>query len=130
LERKIRVLMAIAGLDAHSQGAIVVTQALRDAGAEVIYTGLHQTPEEIVLSAIQEDVDVIGISSHAGAHLTFLPKVINLLKENNADGIPVILGGAIAKEDSLALKEIGAREVFGPGTDTRKIIQFIKDITA
>ena len=130
LERKkIRVLIAIAGLDSHSRGAMVVAEALRDAGMEVIYTGLHQSPEKIVKSAIQESVDVIGVSAHSGAQLTIMPKIMNLLRENKTDNIPVILGGVVPKEDIRALKEIGVREVFGLGTDTRKIVQFIKDIT-
>ena len=129
MERKIRVLIAIAGLDSHSRGAMVVAEALRDAGMEVVYTGLHQSPEEIVKSAIQESVDVIGVSMHSGTQLTIMPKIMNLLRENEANDIPVILGGVVPKEDILALKEIGVREVFGVGTDTRKIIQFIKDIT-
>jgi len=128
MERKIRVLIATAGLDSHSRGAIVVAEALRNAGMEVIYTGLHQSPEEIVKSAIQESADVIGVSMHSGTQLTIMPTIMNLLRENKADNIPVILGGVVPKQDVLALKEIGVREVFGVGTDTRKIIQFIKDI--
>jgi len=128
MERKIRVIIAIAGLDSHSRGAIVVAEALRNAGMEVIYTGLHQSPEEIVKSAIQESADVIGVSMHSGTQLTIMPTIMNLLRENKADNIPVILGGVVPKQDVLALKEIGVREVFGVGTDTRKIIQFIKDI--
>lgn len=129
MERKIRVLIAVAGLDSHSRGAMVVAEALRDAGMEVVYTGLHQSPEKIVKSAIQESVDVIGVSAHSGVQLTVMPKIMNLLRENKADNISVILGGVVPKEDILALKEIGVREVFGLGADTRKIVQFIKDIT-
>ena len=129
MKRKIRILIAIAGLDSHSRGAMVVAEALRDAGMEVIYTGLHQSPEEIVKSAVQESVDVIGVSMHSGTQLIIMPKIMNLLRENKADNISVILGGVVPKEDILALKEIGVREVFGAGTDTRKIAQFIKDIT-
>ena len=111
MERKIRALVAIAGLDSHSRGAIVVAEALRDAGMEVIYAGLHQSAEEIVKSAIQESVDVIGVSMHSGTQLTIAPKIMKLLKENKADTIPLILGGVIPKEDTLALKEIGVSEV-------------------
>lgn len=109
---------------------MVVAEALRDAGMEVIYTGLHQSSEEIVGSAIQESVDVIGVSMHSGTQLTITPKIMNLLKENRASNIPVILGGIIPKEDIIALKKIGVREVFGAGADTRDIVQCIKDITA
>ena len=129
MERKLRVLIAVAGLDSHSRGAMVVAEALRNAGIEVIYTGLHQSPEEIVTSAMQESVDIIGVSMHSGTQLAIMPKIIKLLKANNAGNIPVILGGVVPKEDILALKEIGVCEVFGVGTDTRKIIQFIKGIT-
>jgi len=129
MERKLRVLIAVAGLDSHSRGAMVVAEALRNAGIEVIYTGLHQSPEEIVKSAMQESVDIIGVSMHSGTQLAIMPKIIELLKVNNAGNIPVILGGVVPKEDIQALKEIGVCEVFGVGTDTRKIIQFIKGIT-
>ena len=129
MERKIRILIAIAGLDIHNRGAMVVADALRDAGMEVIYTGLHQSAERIVKSAIQESVDVIGLSIHSGTQLTIMPKIMNLLKENKVDNIPVILGGSVHKEDIPVLKEIGVREVFGSGTDTKIIAQFIKDIT-
>ena len=129
MERKIRILIATAGLDSHSRGAMVVAEALKDAGMEVIYLGLRQSPEEIVKSAIQESADVIGVSMHSGTQLTIIPKIINMLKENKADNIPVILGGVVPKEDILTLKEVGVREVFGAGADTRKIVQFIKDIT-
>lgn len=125
--KKIRVLIAVAGLDSHSRGAMVVAEALRNAGMEVIYTGLHQSPQEIVNSALQEGVDIIGISMHSGTQLTIMPRIINLLADSNVDNIPVIVGGVIPKEDVNTLKSIGVREVFGVGTDTRKIIQFIQN---
>jgi methylmalonyl-CoA mutase, C-terminal domain len=103
----------------------VVARALRDAGFEVIYTGLHQTPEQIVETAIQEDVDHIGLSILSGAHMTLIPKVIELLKKNNASDIPVSVGGIIPEEDILNLKKIGVKGVFGPGTETKDIVDFI-----
>ena len=129
LGRKKRVLIAVAGLDSHSRGAMVVAEALRDGGMEVVYTGLRQTPEEIVKAAIQESVDVVGVSVHSGAQLTIMPKVLNLLRENKAGDIPVIVGGVVPKQDVVTLKDVGVREVFGVGTDTRKIVRFIQDIT-
>lgn len=127
MEKKIRVLMAKPGLDGHDRGVKVVARALRDSGMEVIYTGLHQTPEQIVEAAIQEDVDVIGLSILSGAHMTLFPKIIELLKKNNAEDILVTGGGIIPKEDILELKKIGISEIFGPGTPTTNIIQFIEE---
>ena len=124
--KKIRVLIAKPGLDGHDRGAKVVARALRDAGMEVIYTGLRQTPEQIVETAIQEDVDVIGLSILSGAHTHLFPKVMELLKENNIKDIIVMGGGVIPKEDIPELKKVGIAEIFTPGTDTRDIIKFIK----
>lgn len=124
--KKIRVLIAKPGLDGHDRGAKVIARALRDSGMEVIYTGLRQTPEQIVEAAIQEDVNVIGLSILSGAHNFLFPKVIQLLKEKNADDILVIGGGVIPDEDIPGLKEAGIAEVFTPGTPTSKIIDFIK----
>ena len=124
--KKIRVLIAKPGLDGHDRGAKVVARALRDAGMEVIYTGLRQTPEQIVETAIQEDVDVIGMSILSGAHTHLFPKVMELLKENNIEDIIVMGGGVIPEEDIPELKKVGIAEIFTPGTDTRDIIKFIK----
>ncbi|MBA3061640.1 cobalamin B12-binding domain-containing protein [bacterium] len=124
--KKIRVLIAKPGLDGHDRGAKVVARALRDAGMEVIYTGLRQTPEQIVETAIQEDVDVIGLSILSGAHTHLFPKVMELLKENNVEDIIVIGGGVIPEEDIPELKKVGVAEIFTPGTDTRDIIKFIE----
>lgn len=124
--KKIRVLIAKPGLDGHDRGAKVVARALRDAGMEVIYTGLRQTPEQIVETAIQEDVDVIGLSILSGAHTHLFPKVMELLKENNIEDIVVMGGGVIPEEDIPELKRLGIAEIFTPGTDTRDIIKFIK----
>jgi len=124
--KKIRVLIAKPGLDGHDRGAKVVARALRDAGMEVIYTGLRQTPEQIVETAIQEDVDVIGLSILSGAHTHLFPKVMELLKENNIEDIVVIGGGVIPEEDIPELKRLGIEGIFTPGTDTRDIIKFIE----
>ena len=125
--KKIRVLIAKPGLDGHDRGAKVVARALRDAGMEVIYTGLRQTPEQIVETAIQEDVDVIGLSILSGAHTHIFPKVMELLKENNVEDIVVMGGGVIPEEDIPELKKAGIAEIFTSGTDTRDIINFIKE---
>ena len=125
-EKKIRVLIAKPGLDGHDRGAKIVARALRDAGMEVIYTGLHQTAEQIVEAAIQEDVNHIGLSCLSGAHMTLFPRVIELLKENNAEDIVVTAGGIIPEEDIHKLKEIGVAEIFGPGTPTTEIVEFIR----
>jgi len=124
--KKIRVLIAKLGLNGHDRGAKVVARALRDAGMEVIYTGLHQTPEQVMETAIQEDVDVIGISLLSGAHMTLFPMVQKLLKEHKIDNIMIIGGGIIPEEDSSKLKQAGIAEIFGPGTDTREIVDFIR----
>lgn len=125
-ERKIKVLIAKPGLNGHDRGAKVVARALRDAGMEVVYTGLRQTPEQIVETAIQEDVDVVGLSILSGAHMTLLPKVVQLLKEKGMDDVLVIAGGIIPTDDIPKLKEAGIAEVFGPGTPMKTIIEFIK----
>jgi len=126
-ERKIRVLIAKPGLDGHSRGAKVVAYGLRDAGFEVIYTGLHQVPLQIVNTAIQEDVDVIGLSILSGAHLTLTQRIIQGLQEKGAGDKMVIVGGVISPDDTLKLKGMGVAEVFTSGTSIRQISQFIKD---
>ncbi len=125
---KIRILIAKPGLDGHDRGAKVVARALRDAGMEVIYTGLRQTPEQIVEAAIQEDVDFIGLSCLSGAHNNLFPRVINLLKEQNAADIKVFGGGVIPQSDIPFLKESGIVEIFGPGTSTEVTVSFIKQL--
>jgi methylmalonyl-CoA mutase C-terminal domain/subunit len=127
MDRPIRVLVAKPGLDGHDRGAKVISRALRDAGMEVIYTGLRQTPEQIVNAAIQEDVDVVALSILSGAHNTLLPKVVELLKAENADDILVVGGGVIPDDDIPFLKEQGIVEVFTPGTPTSTTIEFIKN---
>jgi methylmalonyl-CoA mutase C-terminal domain/subunit len=126
MERKIRVLVAKPGLDGHDRGAKVVASAFRDAGMEVVYTGLHQTPEMIAEAAIQEDVDVVGLSILSGAHMTLFPKVVDLLKQQGASDKLVIAGGIIPKEDGEKLRDIGVAEVFGPGTPTTEIVDYVK----
>ena len=126
MERKIRVLVAKPGLDGHDRGAKVVARALRDSGMEVIYTGLHQTADMIVNSAIQEDVDVIGLSLLSGAHMTLFTDVTKLLKEKGMEDVIVVGGGIIPEEDAAALKKQGVRGVFGPGTPIQDIVEFIK----
>lgn len=126
-ERKIRVLIAKPGLDGHDRGAKVVARALRDAGMEVIYTGLRQTPEMIVESAIQEDVDVIGLSILSNAHMAIFPKIVELLKKDGRDDILLFAGGIIPDDDVPALKAMGFRGIFGPGADTREIVKFIRE---
>ncbi|MEE9116111.1 MAG: cobalamin B12-binding domain-containing protein [Thermoplasmata archaeon] len=122
--KKIRVLIAKPGLDGHDRGAKVVARALRDAGMEVIYTGLHQTPEMIAEAAIQEDVDVVGLSCLSGAHMTLFPRVVELLREKGAGDILVTAGGIIPDEDVPKLKEAGIAATFGPGTSLEEIIEF------
>ena len=127
MDRKIKVLVAKPGLDGHDRGAKVVARALRDAGMEVVYTGLRQTPEQIVNAAIQEDVDVIGLSCLSGAHNTLFPKVMELLKEEDADDIIVLAGGIIPDDDHDGLEECGIGGIFTPGTSTQDIVKFIKE---
>ena len=124
--RPIRVLVAKPGLDGHDRGAKVIARALRDAGMEVIYTGLRQTPEQIVAAAVQEDVDVVGMSILSGAHNYLFPRVVELLKEQGVDDVLIIGGGVIPDEDIPALKEAGVAEIFTPGTTTTEMIDFIK----
>ena len=124
---KIRVLIAKPGLDGHDRGAKVIARALRDAGMEVIYTGLRQTPEMIAEAALQEDVDVVGLSVLSGAHLTLVPKIVDRLKENGLDDILIVVGGIIPEEDVGSLREAGVKGVFGPGTSTEDIIAFIRE---
>jgi methylmalonyl-CoA mutase C-terminal domain/subunit len=123
--KKIRVLIAKPGLDGHDRGAKVICRALRDAGMEVIYTGLRRTPEEIVSAAIQEDVDVIGLSILSGAHPILFPKIISLLRRNKAGDIPVIAGGIIPEKDIAGMKKAGIQEIFLPGTTTQAIVDWI-----
>jgi len=125
--RKIRILVAKPGLDGHDRGAKIIARALRDGGFEVIYTGLHQTPEMIVAAAIQEDVDGIGLSIMSGAHMTLAPAVIDLLKQQNASDIAVFLGGIIPADDIPRLKEAGVREVFLPGTSTEDVNAWVRE---
>jgi len=126
-ERRIRVLVAKPGLDSHDRGAKVIARAFRDAGMEVIYTGLRQTPEQVVETALQEDVDVIALSILSGAHLALFPRIIELLKQRGLDDVLVFAGGIIPKEDVPHLKEIGIAEVFGPGTRTETLVKFIQE---
>jgi methylmalonyl-CoA mutase, C-terminal domain len=126
-ERKVRVIVAKPGLDGHDRGAKIVARALRDGGFEVIYTGLHQTPEQIVATAIQEDVDAIGLSVLSGAHNYLFARVLELLREKGADDIAVFGGGIIPAEDIAALKALGVKELFTPGTSTQDIVRFVRD---
>jgi len=126
MKRKLRVLVAKPGLDGHDRGAKVVANALRDAGMEVIYTGLHQTPDIIAEAAVQEDVDVIGLSILSGAHMTIFPRILELLKEKGAEHIKLIGGGIIPEDDIEELESMGVSKIFGPGTDTRDIVDYLK----
>jgi methylmalonyl-CoA mutase C-terminal domain/subunit len=126
----IRVLIAKPGLDGHDRGAKIVARALRDAGMEVIYTGLRQTPEMIVEAALQEDVDVVGLSILSGAHMTLFPKVLNLLRENGMEDVLVVGGGIIPQEDVPVLQEMGVAMIFGPGSPLQDIVAFIQDQVA
>jgi methylmalonyl-CoA mutase C-terminal domain/subunit len=129
-EKKIRVLVAKPGLDGHDRGAKVISRALRDAGFEVIYTGLRRTPEEIVNAAIQEDADVIGLSILSGAHNVLFPQVMNLLDQKGIDDVRVIAGGIIPEKDIAGLKKIGISEVFLPGSSTKDIVRWIQENVA
>ena len=124
--RKIRVVVAKPGLDGHDRGAKIIARALRDAGMEVIYTGLHQTPEQIVETVLQEDADAVGLSILSGAHMTLVPRVVELLREQDADDVVVTVGGTIPSQDIPELKELGVAEVFTPGAPTQDIIDFIR----
>ncbi len=125
-ERKIRIMVAKPGLNGHDRGAKIIARGFRDAGFEVIYTGLHQTPEQITAAAIQEDVDGIGLSSLAGAHDYLFPRVVELLKEKGADDIVVFGGGIIPEEDIPKLKEVGVREIFPPGTSIEETVNWVR----
>ncbi len=124
--KKIRVVVAKPGLDGHDRGAKIIARALRDAGMEVIYTGLHQTPEQIVATVIQEDADAVGLSILSGAHMTLVPRIVELLGEQGADDVVLTLGGTIPADDIPELKELGVSEVFTPGSSTQEIIDFIR----
>jgi methylmalonyl-CoA mutase C-terminal domain/subunit len=124
--RKIRVVVAKPGLDGHDRGAKIIARALRDAGMEVIYTGLHQTPEQIVETVIQEDADAVGLSILSGAHMTLIPRILELMKERDVDDVVVIAGGTIPADDISELKKLGVSEVFTPGASTQQIIDFVQ----
>ena len=124
---KIRVVIAKPGLDGHDRGAKVIARALRDAGMEVIYTGLHQTPEQIVETAIQEDADAVGISVLSGAHMTLVPRILELLRKNEADDVLVIVGGTIPGDDAQELKAMGVAEIFTPGATMSDIVDFLRE---
>ena len=123
---RIRVLVAKPGLDGHDRGAKIIARALRDAGMEVIYTGLHQTPEQIVETVIQEDADAVGLSILSGAHMTLVPRIVELLREQGVDDVILTVGGTIPADDIPELKELGVAEVFTPGASTQDIIDFIR----
>lgn len=124
--RKIRVVVAKPGLDGHDRGAKIIARTLRDAGMEVIYTGLHQTPEQIAETVIQEDADVVGLSILSGAHMTLVPRVVDLLKAKQAEDVVVILGGTIPADDIPELKRLGVAEIFTPGASTQDIVEFVR----
>jgi methylmalonyl-CoA mutase C-terminal domain/subunit len=129
-DRKIRVVIAKPGLDGHDRGAKIIARALRDAGMEVIYTGLHQTPEQIVETAIQEDADAVGVSILSGAHMTLVPRIVEGLRESGADDVLVVVGGTIPKDDAEELKQHGVAAVFGPGATTTEIVDFLRGAVA
>jgi len=124
--RKIRVVVAKPGLDGHDRGAKIIARALRDAGMEVIYTGLHQTPEQIVETALQEDADAVGLSILSGAHMTLVPRIVELLKGQGADDVVVVVGGTIPNDDIPELKQLGVAEVFTPGAPVQDIVDYIR----
>jgi methylmalonyl-CoA mutase C-terminal domain/subunit len=124
--RKIRVVVAKPGLDGHDRGAKIIARTLRDAGMEVIYTGLHQTPEQIAETVIQEDADVVGLSILSGAHMTLVPRVVDLLKAKQVEDVVVILGGTIPADDIPELKRLGVSEIFTPGASTQDIVEFVR----
>ena len=128
--RKVRILVAKPGLDGHDRGAKIIARALRDAGMEVIYTGLHQTPEQIVETVLQEDADAVGLSILSGAHMTLVPRIVDLLRDQEAGDVVVTVGGTIPADDIPELKRLGVAEVFTPGASTQEIIDFIRDATA
>ncbi len=124
--KKIRVVVAKPGLDGHDRGAKIIARALRDAGMEVIYTGLHQTPEQIVETVLQEDADAVGLSILSGAHMTLVPKIARLLAEQGADDVVLVLGGTIPQDDVAELKELGVAEIFTPGSAVAEIVDYIR----
>ncbi|HWP49612.1 MAG TPA: cobalamin B12-binding domain-containing protein [Candidatus Limnocylindrales bacterium] len=126
-QKKIRVLIAKPGLDGHDRGAKIIARALRDAGMEVIYTGLHQTPEQVVATALQEDVDAIGLSILSGAHNYLFPRVLELMKEKGLEDVMLFGGGIIPDEDIAKLKAMGVKEIFTPGTSTEEVIKFLRE---
>lgn len=128
MERPIKILVGKPGLDGHDRGAKIVANALRDAGMEVVYTGLHQTPEMIVEAALQEDVDFVSLSVLSGAHLTLFGRVRELMNEKGLDEVPLIGGGIVPADDVVKLKAMGVSEVFGPGTDTHEIVKYIREL--
>ncbi len=130
MARTIRVVVAKVGLDGHDRGAKIIARALRDAGMEVIYTGLHQTPEQIVETVLQEDADAVGLSILSGAHMTLVPRVVELLKQQQAEDVLVTVGGTIPADDIPELKQLGVAEVFTPGAPTQDIVDFIRDAVA
>ncbi len=127
MDRRIRILVANIGLDGHDRGAKIVARAYRDAGMEVIYTGIHQTPEQVANAAIQDDVQVVAISIHSGAHKTIIPKVIDLIKSKSAEGMLFLAGGVIPRRDIPFLKEKGVAEVFGPGSSLSAIVDYTRN---
>jgi methylmalonyl-CoA mutase C-terminal domain/subunit len=129
-ENKIRVVVAKPGLDGHDRGAKIIARALRDAGMEVIYTGLHQTPEQIVETVIQEDADAVGLSILSGAHMTLVPRILELLRSEQAEDVVVTVGGTIPADDIPELEKLGVRGVFTPGVSTQQIVDFIREETA
>ncbi len=124
------MVIAKPGLDGHDRGAKIIARALRDAGMEVIYTGLHQTPEQIVETAIQEDADAVGVSILSGAHMTLVPRIVDGLRQNGADDVLVVVGGTVPPDDASELKELGVVEVFGPGATTGEIVDFLRRAVA
>jgi methylmalonyl-CoA mutase cobalamin-binding domain/chain len=130
VERPIRVVIAKPGLDGHDRGAKIIARSLRDAGMEVIYTGLHQTPEQIVETALQEDADAVGISILSGAHMTLVPRIVEGLRANDASEVLVVVGGTIPEEDAQELKRLGVAEVFTPGAPTSAIVDFLRSALA
>jgi methylmalonyl-CoA mutase cobalamin-binding domain/chain len=129
-DKKIRVVIAKPGLDGHDRGAKIIARALRDAGMEVIYTGLHQTPEQIVETAIQEDADAVGVSILSGAHMTLVPRIVGGLRGAGADDVLVVVGGTIPEDDAEELKSLGVAAVFGPGAPTGEIVEFLQGAVA
>ncbi|PVU73536.1 methylmalonyl-CoA mutase [Sulfolobales archaeon SCGC AB-777_J03] len=130
MERKIKVIVAKLGLDGHDRGAKVVARALKDAGMEVVYTGLRQTPEQVVKAAVQEDADVIGVSILSGAHLELVPMLVNLMKEKGLNDVVLIVGGVIPPQDVPKLKEMGVDEVFLPGSSLKSVVERIKELVS